>query len=287
MKLRPLRAADAEAAGALLCEAYGRAAETRGFPPPWGSAREAAQLAAGYAETDGDGALAAEDDDGALRGVGFVRRRGDVATIGPMASSPAGAGTGGALLDGLIARAEAWGCGSVRLCQGAWNPNSFALYAGRSFAVVDVVAHLARPAGAPRIEAARGLEITPMARKDLAEVTGLDLRLTGLERSADLEAAVKLVARRRGALVGFLGARGGLLGPALALDVSDLFALVARGLAEVKEQATARLSTAAPTAMLAALALGFRVIEVGTVMSRGVSPAARPPQLYSLLPEIL
>jgi hypothetical protein len=114
-----------------------------------------------------------------------------------------------------------------------------------------------------------------------------DLRLTGLERHQDLEQIVRLVARRRGAVVGFLGMQRGLLGPAVALDVADLGALIARALAEAGTHATARLSTAAPTAMLAALGLGFRVVEVGLVMSRGIQPPSRSPQLYSIVPEVL
>ena len=167
------------------------------------------------------------------------------------------------------------------------NADAFALCAGRSFAASDVVATIARPAGAPpRLDAARGLEVAAFRASDLAEIASLDVRLTGLDRRDDLQKAVRLVARRRGALVGFLGADGGQLGPALALDVADLGALIARALVEIPGRAVARLSTAAPTAMLAALGLGFRVTSVGTLMVRGLSPPARPPQLYSLVPEI-
>jgi GNAT superfamily N-acetyltransferase len=288
MVIRELAASEVEAAGGLLHEAYARAARERGFPPPWHAPDEVAELAARYRASEPEGALAGEDG-GALVAVGFARRRGEVATIGPLAAARPGAGAGSKLLDELIGRAEHWGCGAIRLYQDAWNPNAFALYAGRSFAVVDVVAHITRPAGAPpRIDAARGLEIVPVKPSDHAELAALDVRLTGLERRGDLETSVKLVARRRGAIVGFLGAAEGLLGPAVALDVSDLFALVARALVDLKDHHTsARLSTAAPTAMLAALALGFRVVEVGTMMSRGVAPAARPPQLYSIDPEVL
>jgi hypothetical protein len=284
--VRALRAADVEPAGSLLYDQYARAAGERGFPPPWGSAREASLLVSLYRETEPEGAVVQEADDG-LCGVGFVRRRGEIASLGPIAARP-GAGAGSKLVEELITRAEGWGCAAIRLYQDAWNPRSFALCATHGFAVVDVVAHVTRPAvQPPRIDAARGLEMTPFKRSDLPELVGLDLRLTGLERPGDLEAGVKLVARRRGSVVGFLASRGGILGPALALDVADLFALVARTIADTKEHVSARLSTAAPTALLAAFALGFRVVEVGTIMSRGVAPAARPPQLYSILPEIL
>ena len=240
-----------------------------------------------YQVTQAEGALAAEVD-GRLAGVGFVRRRGEIATVGPIAAAEPRKGVGSALLDELIARADGWGCQAIRLYQDAWNPDSFALHAGRSFAVVDTVARLERPAGAPpKRDSSRGLEIAPFRDKDLHELMELDLRLTGLERRDDLTGLVRLVARRRGAAVGFLGMQGGLLGPALALDVADLGALIAAALVEAGTHATARLSTAAPTAMLAALGLGFRVGEVGLVMSRGIQPPARPPQLYSLRPEVL
>jgi len=218
----------------------------------------------------------------------MVRRRGEIATIGPLAVAAPHRGTGGQILDELIARAEGQGVTAIRLHQDGWNADAFALCAGRSFAASDVVASLARPAGAPpRLDAARGLEVAAFRATDLPEIAALDARLTGLDRREDLQKSVRLVARRRGALVGFVGAaEGGQLGPALALDVADLGALIARALVEIPGRAVARLSTAAPTAMLAALGLGFRVTSVGTLMVRGLSAPARPPQLYSLSPEI-
>jgi len=285
--LRDLGPSELEAAGGLLYEAFARAAGPRGYLPPWASAGDATEaVRAGYAQ-DREGAIAAEVD-GRLVGVGFVRRRGEVATLGPLATAEPKRGVGSTLLDELISRADGWGCQAIRLYQDAWNPDSFALYAGRSFAVVDVVARIERPAGqAPKRDSSRGLEIAAFRPEDLTELMELDLRLTGLERSQDLTALVRLVARRRGKVVGFLGMTGGLLGPALALDVADLGGLVARALVDAGTHATARLSTAAPTAMLAALGLGFHVGEVGLVMSRGIQPHARPPQLYSLVPEVL
>jgi hypothetical protein len=283
VKLRPLEPRDLDLAGVLLYEAFARAARSRGQPAPWPDAHAARALAESYR----DGGLVA-DVDGAVAGVGFARRRGDVATVGPLAVAAPGRGTGGLLLDELVATAEGQGAVSVRLFHdGA--PDSFALLSGRSFAPIDVVACLERPAGAaPRLGASRGLEVTPYRAADTDEIASLDQRLTGGARKDDLAAQVRLVARRRGAIVGYLGvgAGRGVLGPALALDVADLGALIARALADVDGPAQTRLSTAAPTAMLAALGLGFRVTALGTVMVRGVSPPARPPQLYATMPEV-
>lgn len=288
MEPRPLRAADVEDAGTILHWAFSEEATRRGYAPPWSTAGEAAELVARYLAAEPEGALAAGDA-GELVGVGFVRRRGDVATIGPLAVTRPGRGIGGQLLDELIARAEDWGSASIRVYQDAWNPSSFALYSGRSFSVVDVAAHLQRRSGAPpRLDAARGLEMSPLVAAQLPEVVALDRRLTGQVREADLAEHVRLVARRRGSVVGFLGSSGAALGPALALDVSDLTALISRVLGDMPGQTTrVRLSAAAPTAVAALLTLGFRVVEIGTIMSRGMSPPARPPQLYSIEPEVL
>ena len=287
MKIRTLESRDLEVAGILIYETYARAAREHGQAPRWADAAEATRLAERYLADDRQGGVCA-DVDGALAGVGFVRRRGEAATIGPLAVAAPRRGTGGQIVDELIARAEGQGAGAIRLHQDGWNADSFALYAGRSFAALDVVASLERPAGPPpRIDAARGLEVAAFRPTDLAEMAALDLRLSGLDRKQDLTAQGRLVARRRGALVGYLCAHEGQLGPAVALDVADLGALIARALPEVQGRATARLSTAAPTAMLAALGLGFRVASVGTLMVRGVSPPARPPQLYSIVPEVM
>jgi hypothetical protein len=277
---------DLAAVGALLHESFRTAALEHGAPPPWRDATEATALAELYLG-EPEGAVVAEGG-GAIAGCGFVRRRGEIATLGPIAAAVRGRGTGGKLLDELIATAEGWGVASMRLYQDGWNPASFAMYAGRSFAAVDTVAAVERAAGAPpRLDSSRGLEVAAMRTSDLEEVAALDRRLTGLERAADLAALVRLVARRRGAIVGYGGVAGNALGPVVALDVADLGALVARLLPEIPGAATGRLSTAAPTAMLAMLALGFRVTAVGTVMVRGVAPPARPPQLYGIRPEIL
>jgi hypothetical protein len=284
---RVLKAGDAEAAGELLVQAFSRARGDHGALSPYGSVKDAAEAVAALCAAEPEGALGAWDD-GRLLAVGFLRKRGDVATLGPLGVATPRQGHGGRLLDELIACAEGWSCGAIRVFQDAGNADSFALFAGRCFAPVDVVACLARPAGAPpRLDAARGLEISPLRPGDLPEIFTLDHRLTGLERRTDLEQRVRFVARRRGALAGFLGMDENRLGPALALDVADLGALMVRALGECTLPAVARLSTAAPTALLAALGLGFRVVSVGAILSRGVAPPTRPPQLYSLSPEIL
>ncbi len=279
--VRALTPREVPAAAKVLHEAHARTASERGLPSRFGSAAEAAQSLEDHLREEREGVLCALGDDGGLAAVGVVRRQADTGIIGPIASAAWGRGAGGALLDELCSRAEGWGTASVRATFDAGDARAFALFSSRSFGVVDTAARLLRgPLPAPRVEGARGLEIAPPRPADLEGMVELDRRLTGLDRGDELARVVTLCARRRGTVVGFLSARAGLLGPALALDVADLGVLMARALAEHAGPAAALLSTAAPTAMLAAIGLGFRVVGVEIVAVRGMAPPARPPQLY-------
>ncbi|MFH0903450.1 MAG: hypothetical protein V2A73_22705 [Pseudomonadota bacterium] len=286
MGIRELRDNELTAAAGCLHDACAEAARACGSYPPWTDASQAAALAAEYLELEPAGALVATTG-GCLTGVGFVRHLGEAATIGPFAARIGSKGVGSSMLDELIARAEGWGCASIRLFLSSWNTRAFALCSTKGFAVVDVAAHVRRPCcPLPRFGAARGLEMVPYRSSDADEVLTLDRRLTGLERIPELERAVCLVARRRGSLVGFVARKDDFVGPALALDVSDLGILIAKALGD-NAPAACRISTAAPTAMLAVLGLGFAVEEIVLVMSRGVLPPARPPQLYSPWPGVV
>jgi ribosomal protein S18 acetylase RimI-like enzyme len=296
--IRTIKPADIEAAGALLYRAFENSAGDHGFPAPWASEAQARAVVERHRDGASGRVLVAEEG-GALVGVGAVRMRGEVATIGPLATYIQGRGIGGALLDALLGRADEAGTLAQRLYVDAWNPPAYALYAGRGFGVIDTVIHVERaPGPGPALESSRGLEVRAFETRDLDEVQRLDRRLTGHDRPADLAELVRLVARRRGDVVGYLGASEPgstvLLGPAVAVDASDLFTLITHALAEATHgwsvpdrPLRARLSTTAPAASMAALGLGFRIRELGVIMSRGAPPPARPPQMYSIDPEIV
>jgi ribosomal protein S18 acetylase RimI-like enzyme len=300
VNIRPLKPADLEPAGALLFQMFQRAASAHGYHAPWADEAEARSLLAHYYEAAPTLSLVAEEG-GAVIGVGTARVRGEVASIGPIAAYVEGHGVGGALLDRLLEGADEAGAGATRLYVDAWNPPAFALYAGRGFGVVDVVAHVERkPAPGPALHSARGLEVRAFEAGDLEELARLDLKLTGHERARDLADMVRVVARRHNAIVGYLGAQQTAsmtrLGPAVAVDVSDLFTLITTALAaseqgeswiQADKPLVARLSTAAPAASLAAIGMGFRIRELGVLMSRGAPPPTRPAQLYSIVPEVL
>jgi ribosomal protein S18 acetylase RimI-like enzyme len=302
--IRTLKPADLEVTAALLYRSFESLASAHGFPAPWATEAHARAVLERYRESATGRVLVAEEG-GAVVGVGAVRLRGEVATLGPIATYIQGRGIGGALVDELLLRADEAGAVAQRLYVDAWNPAAYALYTGRGFGVVDTVVHMERaPAPGPALESARGLEVRAFEARDLDEVQRLDRKLTGHDRPEDLGTHVRLVARRRGDVVGYLGAAGAsgagdaiLLGPAVAVDASDLFILIvhalhageagAQGWSAAGRSLRARLSTTAPAASMAALGLGFRIRELGVVLSRGAPPPARPPQLYSIDPEIV
>ncbi len=303
MKVRTLESADIEGAGALLFQVFKRAADQYGYTAPWGDENKASALLSVHARAESDFAVVAEEG-GAIIGVGTARVRGEVASIGPVAAYVEGHGIGGALMDDLLARVDGAGALASRLYVEAWNPAAYALYAGRGFAAIDNAIQIERPPGpAPALDSSRGLEVRPAEAGDFEDLRRLDQRLTGHERDKDLASSVRLVARRRGEVVGYLGAHdvegATRLGPAAAVDASDLVTLLAGALAAANSDSAdtswiagdkpliARLSTTAPAVSMAALGLGFRVRELGVIMSQGALPPARPPQLYSIDPEIL
>lgn len=302
MNVRGLQAGDLEQAGAVLHAAFARIADAHGYRPPWADDASARDVLAEYARPEVGDVLVAEEG-GVVVGVGAVRVRGEVASIGPIAAFVEGRGVGSAILDGLLARADDRGALATRLYVDGWNPSAYALYAGRGFGVVDLVAHIERPVGSgPELGSSRGLEVRAFAEQDLDELVRFDSKLTGCVRPRELSASTRLVARRRGTLVGYLGAGqapsgDAWLGPALAVDASDLVTLVANALRVADAEwlvgsqcVRARLSTSAtsaPAVSMAALGLGFRVRELGVVMSRGAPPPTRSPQLYGLHPELL
>jgi len=310
VNIRGLLPADLDVAGAIAFQAYGRTAVHGDTLVPWlDESRAAAALAAARHRQD---QLVVAEEGGAVVGVGAVRLRGEVASLGPIATYVEGRGIGGALLDALVGRADEAGARSHRVYVPGGNPAAYALCAGRGFAVTDVVVGIARDARAALPPGnRRGLEVRRFQSGDLDELARLDERLTGHERRSDLAESVALVARRRSAMVGYLAmTRTGdsmQLGPAVAVDTSDLFTLVAHVLGDGPDEpdgpelddavaaaaagnggtAYARLSTAPPAASIAALALGFQIRGMGVVMSRGGPPPARPAQLYGITPEVL
>lgn len=303
MNVRTLQSSDLDQAGTVLFGAFASAAELRGYRPPWPDEQRARALLSSYRDAEREHVLVAEEG-GVVIGVGALRVRGEIASVGPIAVMVDGRGIGSALLDGLLACADRAGVVATRLYVDAWNPSAYALYAGRGFGVVDLVTHIERqPGNTPELGNSRGLEVRPFERSNatvLEELVRFDRKLTGHDRPADLAASVRLVARRRGSIVGYLGAvpngERTSLGPAVAVDVSDLFILLTNALIAAASDESwiggervlhARLSTSAPAASMAAMGLGFKVCELGVVMSHGAPPPTRPPQMYALLPELL
>jgi hypothetical protein len=291
IEVRRLEPRDVDEASAILYEAFASVYRRRGHTPPFPNVESAVWLCRAYLDLDPDGcALAAVG--GAVAGVGFAHLRGQVASIGPLASRPgARAGVGRALMAHFHRLAA--GASSVRLFQDSFNPDSFGLYTRLGYRVVDVAPYLVAARLLP--PRTRPPAVRALAAADVAAVGRFDLARIGADRARDLTLLAAtgrgLVVERAGALAGYLFYRvlpaRAIVGPALAESpelLADLVDAVADALPD--RPAVIRASSSSPLVVERAFERGFRVDHLGNLMAKG--PYAPPPaQLYALFPESL
>jgi ribosomal protein S18 acetylase RimI-like enzyme len=295
--VRPLAPHEAEEAGEVLFLAFGAVYAQRGFRPPFPSADAGTWLVRAYLELDPTGAVVALQGS-RIAGVGFVHVRGAAASIGPVAARPgAPPGIGRAVMERLLAIADAAGARSVRLFQDAFNPRSFALYAKLGFVaaetVVYTVAEPARPAAVPQLQGgARVREIRP---RDLPALLALDRELLLADRALDfsliLDGGGGLALWRGPRVDAFLFVREGAarvaLAPGAARDAADLLALAAIAAEQHAGRAlSARVASHPASLVRGMFALGFRVDHLGNLMVRGET-RREGAHLHAMFPESL
>ncbi len=307
MDVRALDPADIDDAATILREAFENVYRQRGHSPPFPSQESAAWLCRAYLDLDPEGCLVAETTGTSrarwrrLEGVGFMRRRGDVASIGPLAARPGTEpGVGRALMRRMTYLAR--GTTSLRLFQDSFNPRSFGLYARLGFAVREVAPCLTAERLLP--PAAPPPQVRTLSTADLPAVERYDLARCGADRSCDL----RLLACSGSALVhagdgprtvdGTAGAGLNgyvffrslparvIIGPAVA-DSTDVLCALVDGIANVLRgsPAVVRCSSAVPI-LQRCFERGFRVEHVGNLMVAG-DYQPPPAQLYALFPESL
>jgi Acetyltransferase (GNAT) domain len=293
IEVRRLEHDDVDVAAAILFDAFGAVYRQRGHTPPFPNLESAAWLCRAYLDLDVDGCALAEMQ-GTAVGVGFAHLRGNVASIGPLASRPgARPGVGRALM--AYFRRMTVRCASVRLFQDSFNPDSFGLYTRLGYSVVDVAPYLLASRLAPPRQRPRG--VRPLTTADLAAVARYDGSRTGADRARDL-ALLSSTGNgliREGAapgeIAGYLFFRPlparVIVGPAVA-ESAELLADLVDAVAEALpgRAAVIRASAAAPAVLQRAFERGFRVDHLGNLMVAGAY-AAPPAQLYALFPESL
>lgn len=291
IQVRRLENEDVEVAAAILFDAFGAVYRQRGHTPPFPNLESAAWLCRAYLDLDFEGCAIAEVL-GVPVGVGFAHPRGDVASIGPVASRPgARPGVGRALM--MHFRRVTAGARSVRLFQDSFNPDSFGLYTRLGYAVVDVAPYLMAPHLLPPRQ--RTAVVRPLASADLLAVEKYDTGRNGAQRGRDLALLFStgsgLVCERGRDITGYLFYRPlparVIVGPAVA-ESADLLADMIDKVADTLpgRAAVIRASAATPTVLQRAFERGFRVDHLGNLMVSG-SYAPPPAQLYALFPESL
>lgn len=292
--LRAVEERDLEAAGDVNFVAFYAIALAHGLPSTVSTPAESRSYLRYLLALDPLGGIVAEER-GEVVGIGWVHRRGPVATIGPLAVLPRcqGRGIGRRLLERCI-EAAGGGVLQVRLVQDSVNTVSLGLYLRAGFRVVAPILEcelrdrLARAVA----DLGHGLVVRPATEADRARIVARDARAFGAERPQNVDSYLQrgrvLVAERAAALAGYalgIGTHGvAYVGSASAEDADVLLALVATLTGElVAPGAGVRLMLPAGDRRVVdgLLQLGFRVFRTCQYMVRGGGTA--PPANYVLM----
>jgi GNAT superfamily N-acetyltransferase len=251
---------------------------------------------------DPQGGVVAEED-GELAGVGWVHRRGPVATVGPLAVEPRaqGRGVGRRVLDGCIEAAGA-GVTQVRLVHESQHVPSLGLFLRAGFRVVAPLVELELPAGtvvaaSPTVA---GVVVRGAQAEDRAAIVVRDARAFGAERPRSIDVALEhgraVIAERGRTLAGHAlevrlgGAASGrtaFAGTASADDPDVLLGLLATLTAELSggaggDRAVRIIVPAGDRRLVVGLLdVGFRVRCAAQYMVRGAGTP--PPPNYVLM----
>ncbi len=266
--IRPGAPGDAVACGQICFEAFAQSAGRHGFASPSPSPERAAERMKVEISTPGFHCLVAEID-GRIVGSNFLDERSEVAFLGPLTVSPevSAKGVGRALMEHMLARAEARKSRAVHLVQDAYNCVSLALYAGLGF---EVRAPLALMQGAAIGKSLPGFDVRPCAVGDMDTCNALSAAVLGYDRGGELETRAgtggALVVERDGRLTGFASGIG-FLGHAVAETEDDLKALIAA--ATEFSGPGFLLPTRDSELFRWCLDQGLRVVSPATLMTRG------------------
>ena len=272
LHVRPAVAADAEACGRVMHDAFRGIAAAHGLPPDFPSAEAGTQLAAALIASPAAFGVVAEGGDGRVVGSNFLAEGDPIRAVGPITVDPAcqGGGTGRRLMEAVLERAaEAAG---VRLVQDAFNARSVALYASLGFEVKEPLLLMQ---GAPKAETRLGSAVRPMAEEgDLAACTALYAAVHGVGRANEVREALRLfapmVVERGGRVAGYLTAPGfWLMNHGVAEAEEDMAALLAGAAAHAGSVSLLLPVRQAPGLFRWCLGAGMRVVKPMALMATG------------------
>jgi predicted N-acetyltransferase YhbS len=268
--LRPGEAADAEACGRIMHDAFAGIAAAHDFPKDFPSRNAGVALARellGDAKTFG---VVAEID-GTVVGSNFLGEGDEVRGVGPISVDPAWqeAGIGRRLMRAVLDRAE--GAVGVRLVQDAFNTASLALYASLGF---EVKAPLLLLHGSPHAELPAGATVRPMTAADIPACDALCHSAHAMVRTHELRQAVAhldpLVLERRGRILGYVTSPGWwVTNHGVAETEQDMAALLGGAAAARGGPISLLLPGRAAGLLRWGLAERMRVVKPMTLMARG------------------
>ena len=184
--LRPPSAADAEACGRIVYEAFRGIAGRHNFPPDFPSAAVAAGFVESFIRDPAVFGVVAESG-GRVVGSNFLTEFDEIRAVGPITVDPAfqAHGVGRRLMEAVADRAR--GAGGVRLVQDAFNTASMSLYASLGFEAKEA---LALVQGVPASRPAADVEVRALREEDLPGCAALCRKIHGVERTGELRGMI-------------------------------------------------------------------------------------------------
>jgi predicted N-acetyltransferase YhbS len=275
-RLRPIVAADLDAAARITFDAFAGIADRHAFPRDFPTLDSASQLVAAFAEHPQIHGVVAERD-GRVIGSNFLDERSAVRGVGPIAVAPneQDAGLGRLLMRSVLDRCEGR---SVRLLQDSFNTASLALYASLGFGVVEQVAVVA---GVPCDGEPSAVDVRPLDKSDVGNCERLCLAVHGYERTTELRDALgdpgltPVGAWRGGRLVAYATTLSDFgMAYAVAYTEADLFGLIAGAGAAGPSPVSLLVPLYQHELIRRCLAAGLRIVKPMTYMA--VGPYQRP-----------
>jgi predicted N-acetyltransferase YhbS len=268
--IRPAVAADTEACGHIIYEAFRGIAEAHGFPPDFPSVKAAVQLAGAFIAHPSVFAVVAEVDQQVV-GSNFLGEGDPIRGLGPITVAPSfqRGGIGRGLMEAVLERGK--GAAGVRLVQDAFNPSTIALYTSVGF---DVKEPLQLLRGTPRNKPAAGFTVRPLTGEDLDACAALCRRVHGFDRKNELRDAPRMFApfvlERDGRLTGYLSAATfWIANHGVAETEEDMRALIMGAGAASSDPLSFLLPVRQASLFRWCLNEGMRVVKPMTLMAMG------------------
>lgn len=267
--LRPGRADDAEAGGAICYAAFKAIAEQHNFPPDFPTPAVATGLLAQLLARPDVYSVMAEVD-GRVVGSNFLWENAAIAGVGPLTVDPTvqNLALGKRLMENVLQRAHERHFAGVRLVQAAYHNRSLSLYTKLGFDAREPLSTLQGPALGLAIP---GRLVRAASERDLAACNQLSFKLHGHERGPGLLDAIKAgtatVVEHDGRITGYTTLIG-FFGHAMGESNEDLKALI--GAAKSFAGPGFLLPTRNGELLRWCLSKGLRVVQPLTLMSLGL-----------------